>query len=394
MIEIGRLLAFVALCLVNWAPTESLAQDDGAALLLYPYVRVDTARNIDTTIQMSDISMLGNGSEVLADCYYLSSDRHCDRSGAICATDAQCAAAESCDATFVAERFPLRFFLSAPVTWSAAQGGTPVVLPANPIPAVPEDPFTGSLICVRYGSALNLLQGEATIGRYDAVDGALDIAKYNAVGLPAAPSAEGGDDTLVLGGAMEEYGNCGFSNTVQHLFDGADSLTTPGRQVFTTLALLPCEVDFVAESFASGTVNYTVTDELEQQYSLTEPLALPLARRLSDIDPSIFSFAMIGSLTGQTSIQSDTVGFAVVAIQEEVDPNSPSVAHSAALDTHRRGFKFEEDRIRLGEPGAEPTLTATATLTSTSVPTATLPPTASPTSTPTPVVVCGNGVIE
>src|SRR6185295_9389764 len=90
------------------------------------------------------------------------------------------------------------------------QGNSP---PNNPslIPGVSEDPFIGELVCVqvdRNGVPVdrNELKGEAEIIRSN--PGQLDVEGYNAIGIPAIPGSNNGNDTLVLGGPGAEYSSC------------------------------------------------------------------------------------------------------------------------------------------------------------------------------------------
>jgi hypothetical protein len=119
------------------------------------------------------------------------------------------------------------------------------------VPLSPEDPFIGELKCIAVDQNLrpvarNDLIGEVLIGRLEAgPDGSIDVAGYNAIGIPAlldvcqpngtcsrtgtpcqsnaqCLGVNNRDNTLVLGGppAMAEYEGCPNILIVDHYFDG------------------------------------------------------------------------------------------------------------------------------------------------------------------------------
>ena len=96
------------------------------------------------------------------------------------------------------------------------------------IPPSAEDPFIGELKCIAVDEGLapvarNDLIGEVLIGRVDTRDGFVDVAGYNAIGIPAIPDTGNRNGVLVLGGPPEdaEYLGCPNILILDHFFDGA-----------------------------------------------------------------------------------------------------------------------------------------------------------------------------
>jgi hypothetical protein len=109
------------------------------------------------------------------------------------------------------------------------------------VPPSAEDPFIGELKCIALDESLvpvarNDIKGEALIGVVDSKRGFVDIAGYNAIGIPAIPGQGNRDNVLRIGGAGDpsdpgdpchEEGNCpeyeGCPNILilDHVFDGA-----------------------------------------------------------------------------------------------------------------------------------------------------------------------------
>jgi hypothetical protein len=175
---------------------------------------------------------------------------------------------------------------------------------------VAEDPFVGELKCIEVDKngvpvAKNDLKGEAEIIQSNA--GQIDVEGYNAIGIPAIPGSNNGDDTLVLGGPGAEYSACPNILILDHFFDDANDPIS-GDSVTTELTLVPCTEDFQHQSVLKVTVQFLVFNEFEQRLSTSRPVTCYDDIKLSNIDTrssanSIFNAAVMGTLTGQTRIR-------------------------------------------------------------------------------------------
>jgi hypothetical protein len=170
-----------------------------------------------------------------------------------------------------------------PTQWSACDGRG--VNPQDSIPTSGLDPgaippvargFQGGLVCVQThqdgstnGNA-NALKGEATIGDENA-DGALvSVAKYNAIAIQGI--ADNGDNELRLDNV--EFAACPAGAFLNFVPEGSEdeainSLGDGPSAVSTTLAFMPCAMDF--ENLVPGhtTLSFQFRDEFEVGPSLT-----------------------------------------------------------------------------------------------------------------------------
>jgi hypothetical protein len=109
------------------------------------------------------------------------------------------------------------------------------------VPPSAEDPFIGELKCIalddsRVPVGRNDIKGEALIGISDPASGFIDIAGYNAIGIPAIDGQGNRDNVLRIGGAgnpanpadpchesdtCPEYEGCPNFLILDHVFDGA-----------------------------------------------------------------------------------------------------------------------------------------------------------------------------
>src|SRR4029453_10961494 len=135
-------------------------------------------------------------------CFLENVTGHCFAAPATtCTYDAECADGDRCDRVHHAvTRFDITLTGKQPLGWSVSGGRATLPLAGNSgaIPPVPEDPFAGALRCVALDadgtpSDRNVLQGTATVERYDAGIGLLDAAAYNAVGQAAHAGAVNDD---------------------------------------------------------------------------------------------------------------------------------------------------------------------------------------------------------
>ena len=150
------------------------------------------------------------------------------------------------------------------------------------VPVSPEDPFIGELECIALDDsgapvARNDLIGEALIGRHDANTGFVDVASYNAIGIPALDGKGNRDDTLVLGGptgdnpannpddqacrangTCAEYEACPGILILDHFFDGADDPLVRNLCIDSACSITgeTCATNSDCESnFCDGTTN-------------------------------------------------------------------------------------------------------------------------------------------
>jgi len=370
--------------------------DEAAAIVTYPYLVVDTASGRDTVVQLSNA--LSSPVDVL--CVYVNANSHCSATGAVCTSDADCPVG-TCVAGWLERDFRITLTAEQPIAWRASQGLAAPPLPSGPISPVSEDPFVGSLQCIVVDASgaptdQNALTGNATLERALPAAATLDVAKYNAIGTQAIAGANDGNGTLVLGGPAAEYNSCPEVSILEHFFDGAVEPITNTDTVFTTLVLAPCSADYASIQPGAGLVNYLIFNEFEQRFSVSRPFTCLQHGHLSAIDTpvpatSVFSFAVQGTLVGQTRMQSIGSGIYALAIEEQQLALSGRTT-SAAHNLHLFAVREAPDVICLpGAPCATntptptetstPTATSTATLTET--PTETLTPTSTETLTPT-----------
>lgn len=278
----ARLLAIALLAVV--APVRAMADiasDHPAAILVFPKLVVDTANGLDTLVRISNTS--NTPLNVL--CYYVNVTPRCTVTGGSCFPDQLECQAEiggqifrgDCVPQWQPTDFNFRLTSEQPTGWlvSAGQvvncrfmdgvcsqdGTTPcqrdtqcgagnrcVLSPCLPldggpfgrtgpnnqtnegaIPPSPDDPFIGELKCIAVDETLapvarNDLIGTALIGKFQSGPTAeIEIAGYNAIGIPAIPGKGNRDHTLVLGGPAEsaEYEGCPNILILDHYFDGA-----------------------------------------------------------------------------------------------------------------------------------------------------------------------------
>jgi hypothetical protein len=392
MTRVASVATLAGLALGIWmfaaqAPAEAKTTSDQAAAILYwPKIVVDSSNNTDTLIRLSNTT----GLQKQAHCYYIDANSHCSNNPSQVCNDGSCSGAGVCVQACSEIDFDIVLTLEQPLAWRASAGlhhgqfplevtgvcifpagkectsdsacgaGGCQKLPNNlgsGIPAVAEDPFVGSLICVQYDPSANppapdqnlanfpnALIGEATIERTatPAAPAGVDLASYNAVGLrfkggiesPAAPSNE-----LLLDGV--QYESCPTTLIVDQQFD----VVTGTNQQVTDLTLVPCGTDFLTQTWGSVTAQFVVFNEFEQRFSTSRGVDCFLETQLSlidTIDPSrsIFTIAQSGSDAGQTRIRpvSSAVtgrGLVGVAIYKHLGPDG--AVGDAAYNLHQSG---------------------------------------------------------
>jgi hypothetical protein len=373
---VHRAAALTALLCALRAPAHAdVASDAAAAILVFPKILVDTSGHtprgpVDTLIRVSNTS----DRPITMFCFLVSANGHCSNSGDICnpyvrPTDSGCDASERCTAEWHESDFVVQITAQQPIAWLASHGSVPCEqnadhdVPCLPlsqggrlgpkgqvnnsstiqslIPPVQEDPFIGELKCIAVNDPDNLvpvernnLKGEAEIVR--AKTGLIDVEAYNAVGIPANPGTNDGNNTLVLGGgAGAEYSGCPNVLILDHFFDGATDPIS-GKQVTTDVTLVPCTEDFATQTVNATTVQFLVFNEFEQRLSTSRAVTCFQEFKISDIDKastdrSIFSAAVQGTLTGQTRIRgvedTDQIhGHTLLGVAEEFRDGGGSTA--------------------------------------------------------------------
>lgn len=334
------------------------ASDHAADILVFPEISIDSSQGTDTVVELTNTS----DHAINARCFYKRADRSCSNTIG----------------------FFVRLTPQQPITWRASQGRSTFPLDggmAGPdgtsnagslIPPLADDPFSGNLECVAiddFGTptARNALMGQATLERYTSTPAFLDATQYNAVGIRSLSSLIQSSGALVLGGDGADYSGCPASLWLHHFFDGATDPATNANSITTRLILVPCSQNLTGDTEQQVTVQYLVFNEFEQQLTASETVnGCEQAGVLSSIDAgdpthSIFSAAVMGTLTGQTRIftTGSDGGILAVAVESHQSLADPSRIRRAAFNVHSRGERTAPDTI-IFTPGAlSPTPTAT-----------------------------------
>jgi hypothetical protein len=359
--SIQTCLVLVSLAISSLLSTAlAISSDQPAAIVTYPQIVVDTANGVDTFLHITN----RDPGAVDARCFLENHNRHCDDSGNVCLDDSECPAS-FCRQDFAVDEFTVRLTARQPFGWQASVGATTLPHPDNQgsIPAVPEDPFRGSLRCVAAdedGAPVdrNVLKGTATLERF--VNGApveLDAARYNAVGFQAIPGANDGDNELILGGAQAEYEGCPNTVLINHFFDFAIEPMTHSSQVLTDLIVVPCGRDLFHEEEGPPIATFLVYNEFEQRFSSSRAVNVRLDGQMSLIDTdqpnrSVFSAGVAGTLTGQTLMSSPGGGGVLaVAVERHESIGVPGgTTASAAFNLHSQGERSGAEVFRIGRP--------------------------------------------
>jgi len=397
-------VGLVLFCGVANRVLADVASDQAAAILIFPKILVDTSTPpqtkrgpIDTLIRISNTSE----RPISLFCFYINANGHCknaptticdpyDRSG-------PCGQTDVCEAGWHETDFLVTLSPRQPIAWLASVGAAPCDessppgvpcfpfavsgQPPNKIQPVSEDPFVGELKCIATNFDgvpvdRNDLKGEAELVRSSTTPNPLlDVEVYNAIGIPAITGANDGDTKLVLGGGVctggshdgspctstsacpsgrcsAEYSGCPNILILDHFFDGAIDPVT-GREVTTTLTLVPCSEDFEAQSSVPIVVQVLEFNEFEQRFSTSTSVTCFRDLRLTDIDAStpdrsLFSATVMGTLTGQTRFRGvvgkdPRYGYTLLGIAEEFRKGGGS----AAFNLHFNGSRPDSDYMYL-----------------------------------------------
>jgi len=346
-----------------------IGSDRAASIVVFPKVVVDTSNGIDTVLQLANVSERRTIDVV---CFYID--------GSDCSV----------------RDFPLRLTKRQPISWKASEGlpflpCDPVALQQDPnrvcqrddqgnlifnsgsIPPVADDPFTGELKCIQVDEDgrpvdFNELIGEATTIHTNS--SGLDARKYNAIGIQGIPGRQNSDNVLCLGGDATadcptgaEYASCPQTLVMDHFFDGAPPTNPNGGRVASELTLVPCAEELETRTAPPPltTIQFLVFNEFEQRFSTSFRIGCFDERRLSDIDTrtgtsddsySIFSFAVQGTVTGQTRIRpvgtsTEARGFLGLLEETHLCGTGPGDLCTDAVNLHHQGRRPNPDIIRI-----------------------------------------------
>ncbi len=405
--------ALLSLCVAG-PTTADIRSDQPAAILEWPLVFVVGSSEFNSTsgISLTDtVIQLSNTSTdpVFVQCFYENANSHCSNTGEVCfgplADRQECCDMETgcgiCLPGWNETDFHVQITPRQPLGWLASDGvsgfdtsppkyfGTFAIdgvsnfgiggssNAASRIPAVPEDPFIGSLRCIAVdvdGIPVdrNVLKGEATLTLFErAVEGGaetagiivrpainvISVAKSNAIGIQAVEGAVNDDTTLVLGGPEPEYNGCPSYLILNHFFDGAENpavetgiTTFDGTAIVTFLTLVPCSQNYLRQIPGAAVVQYLVYNEFEQRFSTSRPMQCLQFLPLSNIDTtqnerSIFSAGVSGTLTGQTRL--NPLGSGLLAVATELNLGRGPLPPLAQFNLHYQGDRADPDLIVL-----------------------------------------------
>lgn len=358
-----------------------VSTDVGGSILVYPKVIWDGTR--DTVIQMVNTSNI----TVHAHCTYINgaptnpNQPIGQRNPALCQlTDFD---------VWLTKQQPTHWVVSlgrrVDPNDGFAQDGSG--LDPGAIPPVPPG-FTGELVCVQEDTAGtpwpgNALQGNAVLRR---VDG--DVTKYNAIAIGATGNISD-DNKIQLNntptsddGATDPFGNqfeassCPATLYLNHFADGAADPVSEAANacvdgncpIRTDLTLVPCSIDFENVLPGRVTVQFDVTNEMEQHFSASTTVDCWMNAALGDIGSAngyctgtnpaqalcqndddcaptngfcekhgAFSAALLGTLGAFTRIIPVDLDGGVIGMAEESHRNSANNTAVAAWDLQAAG---------------------------------------------------------
>jgi hypothetical protein len=391
MVKMARLGSAVALlglglgvCLLAGIPSARAltTSDRPAAILVWPKIVV--ASNTDTLIQISNTSRTDRKQ---AHCFLINANSHCADTGAVCSTALDCpsgAGFASCVPSCSETDFDIFLTADQPLAWRASAGLSGEDLPltstgfcdSGPIAGQPcsrDADCPGKCILTQNNlgtgippvpDASNTLLGEATIESMTGPDNVVpDLQEYNAVGIQACAASDhpcGSSATsaptlpnLQLGGpaATQEYQGCPTTLILNHLFDMAPNTVTD-------LTLVPCGEDLLRQIPGVATAQFLVFNEFEQRFSTSRTVSCLFESQLSRIDTpdptrSIFSYAVSGTLAGQTRIKpvgDAPTGRGLAGVARVLFRKGETFTAGAAYELHQQGNPTQPDIITVPLP--------------------------------------------
>jgi hypothetical protein len=337
----GLAMLFVQLLAPPGIAAAQEVADQAAALVVFPYVVIDTANGVDTLFQLSN----AGESVVAVRCFYENATHYCsNNAGTPCTDDSACSPGGVCEPRWSDNEFAIGLFPGQPVAWRASEGKVSVG-----IPPVPVDRGVGLLRCtvVDVETFLpvgdNVLEGSALIDEFRSTpSAAFDTARYNALGFKAVGPGNG-DDLLTLG---SEYQGCANALSFAHFTAGAADPLAPQREVHTRVVVVPCSVDYALSVPASVMVHYSVWSEFGQRLGTSRRVTGQDVARLSDVHATLFSAATLGTLTAKTVVAGIEGGVLVLGIETHEESDGPGTG-SAAFHVENRGVRLAPDRVIL-----------------------------------------------
>ncbi len=334
---------FFIIASVALMPSRGMAlasADHPAAMLLYPYVRTSTARNISTVLALSNVSE----QSVNVHCFVEDATGTCPDTSS-CAGDDDCDGAE-CSNDYSLSDFRLQLVPRQSIGWSVAAGLDQAPSGTIQIPALPAELFAAVRCLVESSAGVplvtNALAGRATILRPGQTS-----AAYNAVGFVGATS--NGDLSLLVGGEEAEYEGCPDLLNLSHTYEGANDPIT-GQAAHTSLVVVPCAFDAVTGVPTSTSLSLSLPGPDFDNPVLVGPLAVsgPTLLPLRYLGNELTSLQR-GQAAGLTRITSSTHGVVMLALEQLSRP-SPAGDALAARNVHGVGARDSADLVLLPVP--------------------------------------------
>jgi len=273
------------------------------------------------------------------------------------------------------------------------------------VPPVPAG-FQGELKCIEVDASGTPFGGNNLKGEEVIRSGSGDVSKANADAILANPDLAGSEpaNQLLLNNSplnTGEYNACPNTSLLNHFVDGDDNPVIQefnpvwcdpdaGCPIRTYLTLVPCSEDFENNVPATVTVQFSITNELEQVFSASTTVTCWKNIRLADIDAptgkcsqdnsmctsddqcinrdegfctkqSVFSLGNLGSGTAFTSITPVDLDGGVITYAEEVhfndlDVNGVQTTNRAwaAWNPQSTGNRFDATDPANGGPAGGP----------------------------------------
>lgn len=358
--RLTRLIATAVLAVVPLAAAAQVTTEQSASIIVFPKVVADGTW--DTVIQVVNQS----GNQRHARCFYVNGSPPAPSQPVGPLNPAQWALID----------FNLALTPVQPTHWVASRGrlndqtDRTCSLDAPPycdgaglnpgaVPALPPG-FRGELLCIEVDAGGFPVHGNALIGQatlQDVVTG--DVAKYNAIGLHGEDT-NNEDPVLCLGDSGSascpsgaEYTPCPDTWILSHLADGTpDPLGGAGSAVATAITVVPCALDLANQRPGSATLQFTLTNELEQTFSAATTVTCWANIPLASISP-VFNRDTLGGEFVQTRIHAAAGhpgGFMVVAETVRTASGAGSPASSSMVNLQVEGTQFGSDVITLPPP--------------------------------------------